>query len=167
MQDDLDSLYAYNRWATALVVGAVRPLSPEQYAQEPVPGWSSVRDTVIHVAGATDIWLRRLHGETVTARPTALEVPTLDDAVRLFDQAHDGFDRLLSTLTPERLTSILAYRNLQGKEYRLPTWAVLRHVVNHATYHRGQIASKLKRLGVTCPDTDFVFWVIEQTQGAH
>lgn len=166
MQDDLGSLYAYNRWATALVVKAIRQLSPEQYAQEPAPGWPSVRYTVVHVVGATDIWLRRLHGETVAARPTEREVPTLDDAVRLFDQAHDGFDRLLSTLTPERLTSILAYRNFQGEECRLPVWSVLRHVVNHATYHRGQISSKLKRLGVICPDTDLAFWAMEQTPGS-
>jgi uncharacterized damage-inducible protein DinB len=44
----------------------------------------------------------------------------------------------------------------------LPPWAVLRHVVNHSTYHRGQVASKLKRLGVEQPMTDFVFWAIEQ-----
>lgn len=162
-QDDLHSLYAYNRWATALVVSAVRSLTPEQYAQQPVPGWSSVRDTVVHVAGATDIWLRRLRGEVVTVRPTEQDVPTLDDAVRLFDQAHDGFDQLLATLTPERLRSILHYRNLAGQEFRQPIWAVLRHVVNHATYHRGQIASKLKRLGFSCPDTDFAFWAVEQT----
>ena len=165
MQDDLFALYEYNRWATALVVKAARQLSPEQYVQEPVPGWSSVRDTMIHVAGATDIWFRRLDGEVITSRPTALELPTLDDAVRLFDKAHDAFDRLLPTLTPERLATILAYRNLAGNDNQLPVWAVLRHVVNHATYHRGQIASKLKRLGVDCPDTDFAFWAIEKTQG--
>jgi uncharacterized damage-inducible protein DinB len=39
---------------------------------------------------------------------------------------------------------------------------VLRHVVNHSTYHRGQVASKLKRFGVEQPLTDFVFWVMEQ-----
>jgi uncharacterized damage-inducible protein DinB len=39
---------------------------------------------------------------------------------------------------------------------------VLRHAVNHATYCRGQVASKLKRLGVEQPATDFLFWALEQ-----
>jgi uncharacterized damage-inducible protein DinB len=39
---------------------------------------------------------------------------------------------------------------------------VLRHIVNHSTYHRGQVASKLKRFGVEQPGTDFVLWLYEQ-----
>jgi uncharacterized damage-inducible protein DinB len=46
----------------------------------------------------------------------------------------------------------------------LPPWAVLRQIVNHSTYHRGQVAAKLKRLGVEPPITDLISWVKEQTQ---
>ena len=45
----------------------------------------------------------------------------------------------------------------------LPRWAMLRHIVSHSTYHRGQVASKLKRFGIEQPVTDFFFWAIEQT----
>ena len=31
----------------------------------------------------------------------------------------------------------------------------------HSTYHRGQVAAKLKRFGIEQPATDFFFWVIE------
>ena len=41
-------------------------------------------------------------------------------------------------------------------------WAILRHIVNHSTYHRGQIASKLKQFGIEQPNTDFFWWTIEQ-----
>ena len=45
--------------------------------------------------------------------------------------------------------------------------SVLRHIVTHSTYHRGQAASKLKRFGIEQPNTDFFFWAIEQVpQGA-
>jgi uncharacterized damage-inducible protein DinB len=163
MIDDLLALYAYNRWADDRVVAAARRLTSEQYLQEPTPGWSSTRATLVHLADATNMWARRLRGEAVTARATEAEFPTLDDAARLFDTAHDAFDRLLPTFTPERLAAVWTYRTLEGRELRLPLWAVLRHVVNHATYHRGQVASKLKRLGVDPLATDFVLWAIEQT----
>lgn len=165
-QDDLFALYAYNRWADDRVLEAARRLSPEQYAQEPLPGWTSVRATLVHVADAALIWSRRIAGETVAARASEAAFPTIDDAARLFDQAHEAFDRLLPTLTPERLAAVWSYRNLEGKDLRVPLWAVLRHVVNHGSYHRGQVAAKLKRLGVDPPATDLVFWAIEQTANA-
>jgi uncharacterized damage-inducible protein DinB len=49
-----------------------------------------------------------------------------------------------------------------GRTATLPPWAVLRHVVNHSTYHRGQVAAKLRRLGVEPAATDFIFWMFEQ-----
>jgi uncharacterized damage-inducible protein DinB len=163
MRDDLSSLHAFNRWADGRVLDAARKLTPEQYVQEPAPGWTSVRATLVHVAGATDIWARRLQGETPAARATEADVPTIDDVVRLFARGHDTFDRLIAALTPEQLESVWSYRNFEGKDLRLPLWAVYRHVVNHASYHRGQVASKLGRLGVTPPSTDLVVWAIEQT----
>jgi uncharacterized damage-inducible protein DinB len=163
MQDDLKSLFAYNRWANRRVLEACRALGPGQYEREPVPGWSSVRATLVHLADSSSIWARRIDGETVNARRTEADVPTLDDVGQLLDRGHDAFDRLIATLSPERVAAAWSYRNFEGKVLELPLWAVLRHVVNHATYHRGQIASKFGRLGVTPPPTDLVVWAIEKT----
>jgi uncharacterized damage-inducible protein DinB len=164
IEDDLKSLFAYNRWADGRVVEACRTLGPGQYEQTPAPGWSSIRSTLVHVADATGIWARRISGEAVTARVTEADVPTLDAAAAFLSQGHDAFDRLLDTLPPERLAAVWSYRNLENQEMALPLWAVFRHVVNHATYHRGQIAAKFGRLGATPARTDLVVWAIEQTR---
>ena len=71
---------------------------------------------------------------------------------------HIGFRR---TLSPERLNTVLTLRR-RGRTATLPPWAMLRHIVNHSTYHRAQVAAKLKRFGIEQPTTDFFFWVIEQ-----
>jgi uncharacterized damage-inducible protein DinB len=164
MPDDLNSLFAYNRWANERVVEACRALGPGQYEREPLPGWPSIRATLVHLADATWIWARRIEGQAVTARAREAEFPSLDDAMALLARGHDAFDRLLATLSPERLAAVWSYRNFEDKELALPLWAVLRHVVNHATYHRGQIAAKFGRLAATPPTTDLVLWAIEQTQ---
>ena len=164
MNDDFASLYEYNRWADGRVVEACRALAPGQYEQSPAPGsgWASIRSTLVHVADATWIWVRRIDGEVVTARMTEANVPTLDDAAALLARGHDAFDRLLDAFPLERLATVWSYRNFENQELSLPLWAVFRHVVNHATYHRGQIASKFGRLGVAPAQTDFVLWAIEK-----
>jgi hypothetical protein len=50
MQDDAVALFAYDRWANLKVLDACRKLTAEQYVAEPVPGWSSVRSTIYHIA---------------------------------------------------------------------------------------------------------------------
>jgi uncharacterized damage-inducible protein DinB len=161
MTDDFVSLFAYNRWTDRRVLDACRKLTAEQYVAEPAPGWSSVRATVVHLAVVTDGWLRGLTGENVARGLSEAEVPTVDDAERLLDRAYRTVDSLLPTLTPERLAAPMTLRG-GGRTAVLPPWVVLRHVVNHATYHRGQVASKLKRFGVEQPATDFIFWAFEQ-----
>ena len=58
MKDDYATLYAFDCWANARMLDACRKLTQEQYVAEPVPGWTSVRSTVHHIAIVTDAWLR-------------------------------------------------------------------------------------------------------------
>jgi uncharacterized damage-inducible protein DinB len=161
MNDDFASLYAYNRWADRRVLEACRKLTPEQYAAEPAPGWSSVRSSIVHIATVTEGWLRGVAGEAVETVPTEDDLPSVDDAERLLDRAYQIFTDVVPALTPEQLATPRTFRG-RSRVAVLPPWVVLRHLVNHSTYHRGQVAAKLKRLGVDPPGTDLIFWAFEQ-----
>ena len=126
-----------------------------------VPGWSSVRSTIYHIAWVTDFHPRTLAADPDESIPTEADLPTVNDAARLLERAYRRFGELRPTLTPERLSTLLTLRAI-GRTFTLPRWAMLRHIVNHSTHHRGQVASKLKRFGIEQPNTDFFFWAIEQ-----
>src|SRR5947208_14320400 len=161
MQDDFVALFAYDRWANRKVLDACSKLTAEQYVAEPVPGWSSVRSTVYHIALVTEIHLRTLAGDPDDSIPTEANLATVDDAARLLERAYRRFEELRPTLTPERLNTVVTLRAI-GRTFTLPRWAILRHIVNHSSYHRGQSASKLKRFGIEQSITDFFCWMIEQ-----
>jgi uncharacterized damage-inducible protein DinB len=161
MQDDIDALFAYDRWANGKVLDACRKLTAEQFVAEPVPGWSSVRSTIYHIAVATEFNLRSLGGTTDDPIPSEAELATVDDVAQFLERAYQRFEALRPTLTPERLNSLLTLHAI-GRSFTLPRWAILRHIVNHSTYHRGQVASKLKRFGIEQSITDFFWWMIEQ-----
>jgi uncharacterized damage-inducible protein DinB len=161
MNDDFLSLYAFNDWADRRILASCRALTFEQYTAEPTPGWSSIRSSIVHIAIVTDWWLRGLTGENVTSAPNEAQLPRIEDAAQLLDAAMQTFKTLAPTFTPEWLGTPMPLRG-GGRTAVLPPWVVLRHVVNHATYHRGQVASKLKRFGIDPPVTDLVAWAFEQ-----
>jgi uncharacterized damage-inducible protein DinB len=165
MRDDFASLFAFNRWANAKMLDACRKLTPEQYAAEPVPGWGSVRSTVYHIVIVTDGWLRTLADDPDQSFTPESEVQTVDDAARVLERAYRTLDVVLPTLSPEKLATPRTLSR-RGRTAVLPPWVVLRHVVNHTTYHRGQVASKLKRFGVQQPESDLVYWAFEQVPQA-
>lgn len=160
MQDDVATLFTYDRWANRKILDACRNLTAEQYVAEPITGRSSVRWTASHIAMATEFNLRAVAGDPDDQFPTETELVTLDDVAQSLERAYRRFDELRPTLTPERLETLLTLRAI-GRTFTLPRWAMLRHIVNHATYHRGQVASKLRGFGVEPPNTDFFWWVIE------
>lgn len=161
MKDDLASLYAYSRWADERVLDSLRALPRADYERELGGGWPSLRATWVHLAGATEAWVVRFDGRDATRLPTVEELPDLEDAARVLVTAHDQLAPFVSVLPAGRLEEPFTWKNLKGVAKTAPFWTVLRHVVNHGSYHRGQISSMVRRVGGKPAATDMVLWGIE------
>ncbi|HET6382846.1 MAG TPA: DinB family protein [Armatimonadota bacterium] len=162
MRDDLAALFEYNRWADDRIIASIRLLTPEQYTRQPAADCRSVHGTLIHMADATLIWVRRLQGETVSGRIDEATVPTLGAAVQFLDRSHRAVAILQPMLTPEALAGELSYTDLQGQPRALPAYVVPRHLVNHSSYHRGQIAARLIDAGIEPPLLDLALWAMRR-----
>jgi uncharacterized damage-inducible protein DinB len=158
---ELFALYEYNEWANERVIGSLRALPEADYVREMGGGWPSVRATFVHIAGATDAWAERFAGKEALVLPKESDLPKLEDAVALLLEAQRKHRAHLKTLTREKLDRPFSWKNLSGEVRAAPYEIVVRHVVNHQTYHRGQIASMLRRLGGRPVATDMVRWGIE------
>ncbi len=161
MADDLFSLYAYNTWANARVLETLRAVSGADYVKEQGGGWPSLRETFVHIAGATDAWAERFLGRDATRLATVEELPALEDAARVLLAAEAKHAKLLPTFDAARLASPFTWKNLKGEERTATFGVVVRHVVNHQTYHRGQVSAMVRRLGLAPKSTDMVVWGIE------
>jgi uncharacterized damage-inducible protein DinB len=155
--DSFGSLVAYTRWADAALLAACAELTPAQYTLELGGSFPSVQKTITHLAGSAKLWSLRLAGEPYTGLPTVAEIPDVATALARLGEAYAVFARVAPEWEATK-TETFTYRNVAGVEMTKVRWQVFRHIINHGTYHRGQLANMLRQLGVTPPTTDLLYW---------
>lgn len=163
----IQELYEYNRWANARMLDAASRLTPEQFTKDLRSSHRSVRDTLTHVMSAEWIYLKRWQGTS----PKAMLVPSDFPTISLLRARWAAVEReqadFVSNVTEESLKTIIAYVNTKGEAWSYPLWQIIVHVVNHSTYHRGQVMTMLRQLGAEPVATDFlVFYDLRSGEGA-
>ena len=147
---DLQTLVDYHYWARDRLLEAVEPLSLEQFTRELGNSFPSIRDTVAHLYGADWIWCARWDGESPDALPDAAQFATLAD-VRLAWSEHERQVRTaLARYGEGGIDRLVEYRR-NGQQQAQPFWQTLQHLVNHGSYHRGQVTTMLRQLGAAPP----------------
>src|SRR5260370_36723078 len=167
-KDDIQLLYEYDRWANNRVLRAVSALSAEQFTRDLGGSFRSVRDTLVHIVGGewgwlaywkepshspsflTDLWTRH----DVVFTPDAF--PSLSTVQLKWAEVEKEQAEFVNRVTNESLEKVLPFRTTQISLAHL-----MQHLVNHSTYHRGQIALMLRQLGAEPQATDFHVFLAE------
>ena len=153
---EFQDLYAYDRWANARTLDAASVLTPDALTQRITSSFASVLDTLAHILSAKWVWLSRWRGHSPTSWPSDWDVSTLPLLRERYQEVEDDLDAYLTGLRDEDLHRKLDYKTMDGAPFRQPLTEMLRHVVNHSTYHRGQVTTLLRQLGATPVATDLI-----------
>jgi uncharacterized damage-inducible protein DinB len=156
-QADLRGLLDYHYWARDVMLEAVTPLTPEQFTRQIDSSFKSVRDTLAHIYAAEWLWYARWQSQVPTSildfdpGPDVPSIRTawaeLEGKVRLF----------VNGLGEAGVSRVFDYKAMNGQPTSSPFWQMLVHVVNHGSYHRGQVTTLLRQLGAAPPkSTDMI-----------
>ena len=164
--EEVRALFDYNAWANHRALEAAAQLSPEQFVKPMGSSFSSVRDTLMHICGSEWIWLERFHGRSHSAIPEFSEIQTID-ALRAHWAAQEKMLLdYVSGLTPPELDRVLEYKTINFRPNENPLWQSLQHLVNHGTYHRGQVAAMIRQHGAKPIATDLMHFYRERAAAA-
>ncbi len=160
--DELERLFAYNRWSTLRLLDAAEVLAPHELTRDLKSSFPSVLATFVHMLGAERIWLERWKGTSPAGFPDASGLDSVRALRDRWDVLWQEQQRLLEGLGESGRTRPLSFKTFKGDPDRQPLGELMRHAVNHGTYHRGQVVTMLRQLGRTPPATDYVRWLREQ-----
>jgi uncharacterized damage-inducible protein DinB len=148
----LETQLNFSAWASERVIDSAQVLAEDELGRDLGSSYGGVFGTLTHIFQADRIWLSRLKGTPRTTLTEADESMDLGELTSAWKDVWQGWrDWVRSVDDVER---VLSYVNLKGERFSLPYWQVVFHVVNHASYHRGQITTMLRQLGYTPVGTD-------------
>jgi uncharacterized damage-inducible protein DinB len=149
-------LYNYDDWANIKLLTIVSQLENEEFVQDLLSSFRSIRDTMVHIIGAEELWLSRWMGGQGQTLLNSDDFPTYTSLTDRWDNFRNQINPFLVSLTEEELTQEISYKNLKGIPYSQELWKQMLHVTNHSSYHRGQVVTMLRQLKKQPPSLDLI-----------
>jgi uncharacterized damage-inducible protein DinB len=156
--NSIRGLLAYTIWADRQLLAALRGLPTEDLERDTGSSFGSVLGTMAHILGAEQLWLSRLLGVPLRRLPELEDFPSVALLAASFEDFWPQLEFYLASLDDDQMARTFSWTNSRGETHSAPLRQVLLHVVNHSTYHRGQVVSQLRQLGHSAPSTDLVYW---------
>jgi uncharacterized damage-inducible protein DinB len=163
-REEIRDLYVFNEWANTRMRETLAPLSETEFRRDLKNSYPSIRDTVLHIMGSEWVWLTRWQGTSPASQPLHWADYTRAQIESEWATIHAAQLSFIDGLSETDLDAAIAYINFRGESFAQPLWQLMRHMVNHSTYHRGQITTMLRQLGHAAVATDLVLYYRQQPQ---
>ncbi|HMJ48515.1 MAG TPA: DinB family protein [Ferruginibacter sp.] len=152
----LQQCAAYTIWANQKIFDCIANLTDDQINREITSSFCSIHKTVLHMWDAESAWYQRLKLAEKMQMPSADFNGTFLEMVTQLNQQSAIWKDWVDNATEVQLQHVFAYQNSKKEQFKQPVYEMLLHLFNHNTYHRGQLVTMLRQLGVDkIPPTDF------------
>ena len=158
MKEILQKLAAYNVWANQKIINCIQQQEEVLWHQQTPSSFDTLHETLLHIWDAESVWWQRIKlQERIMAPSQNAGLSLTDVSGGLLSQSMQ-WEEWVKAATEMALQHVVLY-NLRKEQFKKPVFETVLHVFNHSTYHRGQLVTMLRQLGVTdIPQTDFVVY---------
>jgi len=153
----LQTLLDYHYWARDIVLDAVTEVPRDKFTAPVTSSFGSLRDTVAHLYAADWVWYTRWMGESPAKLLDYSQFPDATSIRTAWKDLETSTRQFVTNLGEPGINKAFSYNLLSGAPDTAPFWEMLVHVVNHGSYHRGQVTTLMRQMGMHPPKpTDMI-----------
>jgi len=156
----------YHAWANIRLFNRIKELpSYESIFNEQIQSvFPSIKDTFAHIYITDQVWLHILHGKSMNeaiqdreSLRTEIENKSLHELEEMLENMTKQYIDFLITI--EDVNAVFVIENPYVGKLETSILELVQHVVNHGTYHRGNITAMIRQLGHSSTMMDFVLYL--------
>lgn len=162
MKEIYTSYARYNLWANRRMIEAYRKLPEDLVEKQIVSSFPSARLTFLHIWDAEFLWLNRLQGISPGTFPSKEFKGNIGDVYEQLESSSTAFLDFVENQPEEFFGQMLHFKTISFGEQKQLAWQMIHHCLNHSTYHRGQLVTLGRQLGLEkLPPTDLIYYLRE------
>jgi uncharacterized damage-inducible protein DinB len=142
-----NDLAAYNRRADQKAMDWLCQITDEQWEQVNVSSFSSIRQTAVHIASAEKIWIDFWNNVANPVYLSANFTGTKTQLTDIWKAASSCLENFIIAHPEENLNQPVSFIYPNGNIGQMPYYQTFAHIINHSTYHRGQLVTLLRQAG--------------------
>jgi len=158
--------YDYHKWANNRIFERLNDLPDEIYDRKIKSVFSSIREVMTHVYRTDGMWLSVMSGDPFAETMNVikqLEKKSTGQDPEGMQNLYAGMSGQYETFFRNRgdLDKVISIEHPRYGKLETSVSQLVKHVVNHGTYHRGNITAMLRQQGHAGAPTDYIFYLYD------
>lgn len=145
--DYITELTDYINWADDIIIGWLMQITDEQWSQAALSSFGSIRETAIHLVSAKKIWLDFWTNAPAPEYLSKQFTGNRAELVTIWKKVSADLKDFIEKFPAEKYTDEVNVTKPNGEVSSMEFQKIVPHMVNHSTYHRGQLVTLLRQAG--------------------
>lgn len=148
----------YNAWANETLMNWLNAKPEEVLTQEVPSSFPSIIKTFNHILAVQEFWLAVIAESPQTSQRYIAQTFDIDEIKTTLHAQSLVMAEYIAGLSEDALMAVV-YLDTPWVKGKKPRYQFIQHVFNHSTYHRGQVTTIGRNLGLTdAPMTDYNYY---------
>lgn len=167
MEHQAIQFYNYHKWANKRIFERLNELPDAVYHQQIKSVFSSIQEVIVHIYQTDGMWLSVMSGDDFSETMDVINQQKKKSSGRVLE----GMQKLYKEMNQQYETFLTEHEDLDKPmkihhpkygELETSVTEMVNHVVNHGTYHRGNITAMLRQQEHTGVPTDYIFFLYDR-----
>ena len=150
---------AYNAWANHRIVTWLSTVDQDLLYKQTPSSYTSLDYTMQHILRTQRYWLVFVSEEDASRNNWSIREGEVENIMTELIEVSEEMKKRFSAFSEDDLLKVLHLRS-DWAQNDLPRYEYIQHIINHGTFHRGQIVTIARAIGITdgIVNTDYNFF---------
>lgn len=166
MNESLSYYCRYNHWANFKLANFFSNKPEKQLSQTIENSFPSIRKTLLHMFSAERSWLARMEQEKAKNHEVMDDEASTQELLFDLVSTSQQFLDFVKQKDEKFMNHPISYTTWDGTQWTMTPKIMIRHCMNHSTYHRGQLITLARQLEMKegIPSTDLLYFHREECE---